>query len=309
MKILITGGNGFVGKHLAEYVISQGHTVFATYVVPTNLFDGVEWRLLNVLDLDATSDLICDIKPDVVFHLAAQSSAHISWKQPQETMSVNINGTVNLLEVIRLNVPETLVLLIGSSEEYGIIKENENPINEDQKLRPANPYAVSKLAQNHIGRVYAKAYGMKILMTRSFNHIGPGQDERFVISDFSKRIVDMEKGLVEKVLKVGNLKAKRDFSDVRDIVKAYYLIAQKGEFGKTYNVGSGYSVSIQELLDKIIQLSDVCPRIEVDPNRLRPSDVPTIQCDYTELKSDTGWTPEFTIEESLVDILEYWRSK
>ncbi|RKD32268.1 GDP-mannose 4,6-dehydratase [Thermohalobacter berrensis] len=310
MKALITGINGFVGGYLSEYLLTCNMQVFGTYLnkIDKNILGkNIKTFKLDITDKKETLEVLKKVRPDYIFHLAAQSSAAISWKKPQLTMDVNINGTINLLENIKELNLDSRILLIGSSEEYGFVKSEDIPINEDQELKPGNPYAVSKISQTMMGQVYSRAYDMDIVIVRAFNHIGPKQSPVFVASDFAKRIAEIEKGKFKPVLLVGNLEAERDFTDVRDIVKAYYLLALKGQKGEIYNVGSGKSYKIQYILDTLLSLSNVDIKIEKDPNRMRPSDVPIVQCDNTKITRLTGWEPEYSIEETLKDVLQYWR--
>ena len=222
-------------------------------------------------------------------------------------MDVNIKGTLNVLDCIRKLDFKPAILLIGSGEEYGHVKKEEIPIDEDNTLRPGNIYAVTKACQNMIGSIYAKAYGMNVMMVRAFNHIGPNQTPVFVVPDFCKQIVEIEKGFREPILRVGNLDAKRDFTDVRDVVRAYVLLIEKGTPGEIYNVGAGRSVSINEILTKILSLSITSVSVEVDPHKLRPIDVPIIEADITKLEECTGWSPNISLDTTLKETLEYWR--
>lgn len=310
MKALITGVNGFVGRYLSKYLFIQGIEIYGTYLRKANI-DTIN-KDIKVFNMDITNKdevlkVLRKVEPDYIFHLAAQSSAGLSWKEPQMTMNVNINGTINLLEGVRELRLKSRILLIGSSEEYGFVKPEDIPVNENQVLKPGNPYAISKIAQSMIGQVYSRAYDMDIVIVRAFNHIGPGQSPVFVVSDFAKRITEIEKRILEPVLLVGNLEAQRDFTDVRDIVRAYYQLALKGKKGEIYNVGTGNSYKIQYILDVLLSLSDAKIEVKTDPNRMRPSDVPIIQCDNTKLVNLTLWKPKYTIEETLKDVLNYWR--
>ncbi|TDX59250.1 GDP-mannose 4,6-dehydratase [Orenia marismortui] len=310
MKALITGIDGFVGRYLVKYLLLNNIEVYGTYLdrIDKNEFAN-ELKLLqmDISNKERVGSILEEVNPDYIIHLAAQSSASISWENPQLTMGVNVNGTINLLEGIRELDLDPRVLLVGSSEEYGFIKSEDIPVNEAQDLRPGNPYAVSKIAQTKIGEVYARAYNLDIIMVRAFNHIGPKQRPTFVASDFAKRIAEIEQGIIDPVLMVGNLDAKRDFTDVRDIVKAYYLLLKEGIQGELYNVGSGNSYAIQYILDTLLSLADVEIEIKTDPSRMRPSDVPIVECDNSKLVKLTEWKANYTIEETLEDVLNYWR--
>lgn len=310
-KALIIGAAGFVGNYLIDHI--QRNCIWSITVTKMKhemvSWTGVDVRNLDILDFDEVKALIDDVHPDYIFHLAAQSSVALSWKNPGLTVDVNIKGSLNVLDSIReLNLNPS-VLLIGSGEEYGHVKENENPIDEDNTLRPGNIYAVTKACQNMIGSIYASAYGMNVMMVRAFNHIGPNQMPVFVVSDFCKQIVEIENNLRKPIIQVGNLSACRDFTDVRDVVRAYVLLAEKGASGETYNVGTGGAISINDILNKIIEFSKVPVIVEVDPQKLRPLDVPIIEADITKLKKCTGWIPEISLETTLQETLEYWRKE
>lgn len=309
-KALITGIEGFVGGYLTEELINNGIKVYGTYfdesIIEDKLRKKAELQYMDITNFEQVEEVIDTIDPDYIFHLAAQSSAAISWKNPQTTMTINVNGTINLLEVVRKNKIKTRILLIGSSEEYGIVKPEEIPISEEQKLRPGNPYSVSKITQEKLAELYIKAYDMDIVMTRSFNHTGPGQRDTFVVSDFAKRIAQIENGLMEPILKVGNLEAERDFSDVRDVVRAYYHIVLKGENGQVYNVGSGSSFSIKKILDWMLDNTSSKISIIKDSKRMRPSDNPIIKCDNHKL-INLGWDSKFDIYKTIIETMDYWR--
>lgn len=304
MKALITGINGFVGKHLKIELIKNGYEVIGVGLTAKNDGD----IALNILDYDMVLNVISEVKPDVIFHLAGQPSVAKSWNIPQYTIELNVNGALNILEAVRNNKFNTKIVLVGSSDQYGNVSIDQLPINEKTEQFPATPYAVSKRAQEDIGKVYYNAYHMNIYMTRSFNHIGIGQSLGFVIPDLAHSIVDIELGLKDKMT-VGNVESYRDFSDVRDIVRAYRLIAEKGIIGNVYNVGSGKIYQIKELLDILIKNAKKPIKIEYSKSLFRVTDTPIIQCDYTKLKNDTGWQPEIQIEVALSQMLDYYREQ
>lgn len=250
MKALVVGGGGFVGPYLVRHLKNElGYEVTVTKTEKETLaMDGAVVKNLDILDKNQISELLNEEKPDYLFHLAAQSSVAYSWKNPTLTVDVNIKGCVNLLEAVKDADKKPRVLLIGSGEEYGHIKKDECPIIEDNVLRPGNIYAATKSCQNMLGKIYSDAYGLDIMMVRAFNHIGPNQTPVFVVADFCKQVADIEKGKQEPVIYVGNLSAKRDFTDVRDVVKAYALLVKGGKRGETYNVGRGHAVAIEDIL-------------------------------------------------------------
>ncbi len=316
MRVLITGITGFVGSHLAEYALARGDVeVFGT-VRWRSRMDNINGILgdIDLIDCDlrdpsATRKCLEQVRPDYIFHLAAQSYVPASWSAPSETLTTNILAELNLLEAIRDLGLETRIQVAGSSEEYGLVLEDEVPIGEDNPLRPLSPYAVSKVAQDFLAWQYNQSYGIFAVRTRAFNHTGPRRGQVFVTSDFSRQIAMIEKGLKEPVIEVGNLEARRDFSDARDVVRAYWLSLEKGEPGDVYNIGSGSAVTIQEMLDMLLSMTD--DRIEVMPvpERMRPSDVLILLSDNTKFHAQTGWKTEIPLEKTLQDLLDYWRDR
>ena len=309
MKALIIGAAGFVGKYLLAH-LSETYSwqLYATKLPQERiLFDNATVIDLNILDKD---DIVCalkEIQPDYIFHLAAQSSVAVSWKKPALTADINIKGCLNLLDAIREANIAPRVLLIGSGEEYGHISSDNIPVSENTLPKPGNIYAATKVCQNMIGAIYAQAYHMSIMMVRAFNHIGPEQAPAFVVSDFCKQVAEIEKGNTAPVIRVGNLSARRDFTDVRDVVRAYGLLIQHGQSGETYNIGSGHAIAIQELLDRILQLSSCQITVETDPDKLRPVDIPIIEADISKLQSCIEWKPEIPLDQTLLETLNYWR--
>lgn len=317
MRILITGITGFVGSHLAEYALDnkEGVEVFGTVRWRSRMdnVEGIEDRI-HLLDCDlrdnvAVKNTLEEVRPDYIFHLAAQSFVPTSWKAPAETLTTNILSELNLLESIRDLGLDTRIQIAGSSEEYGLVYEDEAPIKEDNPLRPLSPYAVSKVAQDYLAYQYNQSYGIFAVRTRAFNHTGPRRGQVFVTSDFSRQVALIEKGKKEPVIEVGNLEARRDFSDVRDIVRGYWLSLEKGEPGEVYNLGSGKAITIQELLDLILSMSNVEIEVRQMPERMRPSDVELLLCDYGKFNAATGWKPEIPFETTVGDLLDYWRER
>lgn len=310
MKALIIGGAGFVGNYLLQHLESEYDWALSVTKMPAETMDidFADVYDLDILDKSAIVHLLNEVKPDYIFHLAAQSSVGLSWKKPVLTVDVNINGCINLLDAVRELDYNPRILLIGSGEEYGRIKPCETPIKEDNKTRPGNIYAATKACQNMIGHIYASAYDMDIIMVRAFNHIGPNQAPLFVVADFCKQVAQIENNLKEPVIKVGNLSAMRDFTDVRDVVRAYPLLIQQGVSGETYNIGSGKAYSIEDILKLILSFSTTSIRIEIDPQKLRPVDIPIIEADVHKLTDCINWTNTISLEKSLEETLNYWRN-
>jgi GDP-4-dehydro-6-deoxy-D-mannose reductase len=317
MRVLITGITGFVGSHLAEYVLSQGAEVFGSsrWRSKTENIEHIRDKITlvdcDLRDLSSVHYLLEVSSPDRIYHLAAQSFVHASWHTPAETLNTNTISQVNLLEAIharRGNPPRFLV--IGSSEEYGLVYEDELPIEETNPLRPLSPYAVSKVAQDLMGYQYFKSYGLPIVRARAFNHEGPRRGDVFVTSNFARQIAEIETSRRKAEIFVGNLKARRDYTDVRDIVRGYWLLLEGGEPGEVYNLCSGRAWAIQDLLNFLLAESRV-PSINVkeDPARFRPSDVPVLVGDATKIRKAVGWSAEIPFERTLRDLLEYWRAR
>ncbi len=346
MKVVITGVTGFAGSHLAEYALTLGGVeVFGTYRWRSRMdhlqdlnragklnfiSEGVGHSLdkdtlsgaiihkaksdaLNLLPADlndpnSIARVIGAIGPDRVFHLAAHSFVPTSWTAPEETLRVNVIGQTHLLEAVVQAGLDARIHIAGSSEQYGQVFENEVPIRETNPLRPLSPYAVSKVAQEIMAVQYFRTYGLHTVVTRSFNHSGPRRGEFFATSSFAKQIAEIEKGLRAPVVNVGDLTSQRDWSDVRDIVRAYWLSLETGVAGEVYNVGSGTARSLQEMLDTLLSLSGHEVAVERDPSRMRPSDVRLLHCDYSKFNQATGWNPTIPFEQTMHDLLNYWRS-
>jgi GDP-4-dehydro-6-deoxy-D-mannose reductase len=251
--------------------------------------------------------MVAEVRPQYVFHLAAQSNVQTAFKDPEGTLMTNVVGQLHLLNALREHASDARIVVVCSSEEYGLVRPEEIPIDEDTPFRPNNPYAVSKVAQDALAIQHYLSWGQKTIRVRPFNHIGPGQREHFVTSAFARQVALIEAGLQEPVIWVGNLEAERDFTDVRDTVRAYHLAAVKGEPGEVYNIGSGRGYKMQWVLDTLIGMGHVTVEIKQDPARMRPSDIPRLVCDPGKFRALTGWEPEIPIEETLRDILEYWR--
>ena len=303
MKALITGSEGFVGRYLREELEANGYEVTGL-----DLVAGDKTLAVDLLDAGQTNQAVRNERPDMIFHLAGQANVFKSWKIPAKTMEINVIAAINLLEAVRAYCPDAAVVLVGSSDAYGNLLELGVSVSEETPMRPMNPYAISKVTQENIGKAYAKAYGLKICMTRSFNHGGAGQKPGFMIPDFASGIARIERGEARELM-VGNLASRRDFTHVKDIVRAYRLIAEKGRAGEVYNVGSGATWSAQEILDMLCAMAKCPVAVRQDPSRMRPSDTPVICCDHTKLTKDTGWEPELPLEAILADTLDYYRKK
>jgi len=318
MNILITGITGFAGSHLAEYILAHHPGVKVHGIVRwrsrmDNIIHLVRAGKItlheaDLKDMGSLRKTIAAVVPDRVFHLAAQSFVPASWKLPAETFMINAVGQVNLFEAILAEELEPRIQIAGSSEEYGMVLPNEIPMKETNLLRPLSPYAVSKVAQDLLGYQYWQSYRLHIVRTRGFNHTGPRRGEVFVTSNFARQIAMIEKGLVPPVIHVGNLDAKRDFSDVRDTVRGYWLALEKGEPGEVYNIGTGKAISMKDMLDMLLSLSPAKVEIRVDPDRLRPSDVQILCADVAKFKAATGWIPKIPFEKTMKDLLDYWRA-
>ena len=317
MKVLITGITGFAGSHLADHLLAtQPDAEVAGLYRWRSRTENVEHLVgrvrmveCDIRDATATREAIEAFRPDYIFHLAAQSFVPSSWRAPQETLSTNLLGQLNVFEAVRKSGLECRIQIAGSSEEYGLVHESELPITEDQPLRPLSPYAVSKVGQDALAYQYFMSYGMPIIRTRGFNHTGPRRPSVFVCSDFARQVVEIERGLRAPSLRVGNLDARRDFTDVRDTVRGYWLALTKGKPGEVYNVATGRSWAIREVLDMLVDFAGVKVEIGEDPERLRPSDVPRLEGDATRLREATGWAPTIPFEQTLRDLLDYWRER
>jgi GDP-4-dehydro-6-deoxy-D-mannose reductase len=315
MRALVTGAAGFVGRHLVEHLLSEGDEVLGL-VHPSDhargtLRAGVEERVVDILDDAALERVLFDFSPEVVFHLAAFSNPEGSWREARLTLETNILGAHNVLaaSASAATGKAPRVLLVGSAQQYGHVPEDEQPIREDRELGPLTPYAVSKASQELLGQRAYRSEGLPVVLTRSFNHTGPGQADGYVCSSFARQVAEIEKGIREPVIRVGNLAARRDFADVRDVASAYRLLVERGRPGRAYNVCSGEAVSIQEVLDRLVGLSRVEVRVVIDPDRYHALDAPLIVGDPARLREETGFSPRFKLRDTLRDLLEDWRAK
>jgi len=314
VRALITGVSGFVGSHLAEYLLyNTDWRVAGTVYGPVNnvahLKDQVAIYPAELSQRKVVTDLLQETRPNYVFHLAAQPSAALSRRDPWFTLENNIRVQLNILDVVAELDLESRVLVVGSSEEYGRVRPDDLPIDEDTPLRPMTPYAVSKIAQDYLGLQYYLSHGVATIRVRPFNHMGPRQSKGFVAPDFASQIAEIEAGLHPPEVSVGALDVSRDLSDVRDIVRGYYLALTQGEPGEVYNLGAEREHTTRALLQALISLTKLDVRIVQDPERLRPSDVPRVVADCRKLRARTGWRAEIPFEQSLRDLLDYWRGQ
>jgi GDP-4-dehydro-6-deoxy-D-mannose reductase len=304
-----------VGGHLVDFLHEEHPEVEVHGVVLPR--GGVSWRAAggarvveaDLTDPAAAAAVVEEVRPERIIHLAGQASVHQSWLDPAGTLRTNVLGVVHLLDAVRGRGLRPPVLVVGSAEEYGPVAPEELPIREETPLRPASPYAVSKVAQGALALLYGPAGGLRVVLTRTFHHTGPGRGEAFAESSFARQLADIEAGRQPSVLKVGNLEAVRDFADVRDVVRAYWMLLEKGAGGAAYNVCTGRGRRIRDLLGILLAASRARVEVRVDPERLRPSDVPAQVGDPSRLRAATGWEPRIPLERTLVDLLDDWRAR
>ncbi|MBI5574313.1 MAG: GDP-mannose 4,6-dehydratase [Elusimicrobia bacterium] len=315
MKVLITGITGFAGSHLSEFLLSKKYEVHGIerWRSKTENIDSFKDKIVlhecDIKDYHSVKKVIESVLPEKIFHLAAQSFVPTSWNAPSETITTNIIGELNIFEAVKELKINPWIQIACSSEEYGMVYENEVPIKETNPLRPLSPYGVSKVAQDLLGYQYHQSHNLNIVRTRTFNHEGPRRGEVFVTSNFAKQIADIEKKKKPPVLYVGNLDARRDYTDVRDIVRAYWLATEKCVAGEVYNICSGRDWKIKDMLNYLLSLSKIKVEVKQDPARMRPSDVQILLGDCTKFTKQTGWKPEIPFEKTLEDLLNYWRER
>jgi len=319
-KILITGISGFVGGHFVHHLtthrrdleihgISRSRPAWDFVNIPPQLLNGHHFHQADLNDIPRIKLLIEDIQPDYILHLAAQSSVAESWKTPVFSFLNNTNIFLNIIDTVRLNDNAARVLSIGSSEQYGIVSEQDLPISEDRPQSPENPYAVARVAQEQLARIYAKGYNLDICCTRSFNHCGPGQTDRFVVSAIVKQFVQVARGIQKPVITIGNGDIVRDFVDVHDVIGAYDLLLSKGKKGEVYNICSGQGRAIRDIVRTMSEILGIQVDVHQEQAQIRPIDNPRIIGSYKKIKQDLGWEPTISFEQSLKSIFTYWDHK
>ena len=305
-RVLIFGAGGFVGSYLCKEFLNNGYKVSGTdkgegSALPSE----VDFYKTDLMQADEVKKLIGQIQPDIIVNLAAISSVGASWNMPQTTMAINVIGALNIMEAARKSEQKPRILFVGSSEEYVI---SENPLDENTQLNANNPYGISKVTQEQLAKLYREQYGLKIYCVRPFNHTGIGQRDTFVLPSFCKQVAEIDKSGKDGKIQVGNLKVKRDFSHVKDVVRAYRMIVESDNCNQIYNVGSGNAYSLEDMLTYIIGLSDQNIEIEVDQNRIRPTDQPVIRCDRSLIGKELGWEPQYNVYDALREMYESYRN-
>ena len=304
-RVLIFGAGGFVGSYLCKEFLNNGYKVSGTdkgegSALPSE----VDFYKIDLMQADEVEKLIGQIQPDIIVNLAAISSVGASWNMPQATMAINVIGALNIMEAARKSEQKPRILFVGSSEEYVI---SENPLDENTQLNANNPYGISKVTQEQFAKLYREQYGLKIYCVRPFNHTGIGQRDSFVLPSFCKQVAEIDKSGKDGKIQVGNLKVKRDFSHVKDVVRAYRMIVESDNCNQIYNVGSGNAYSLEDMLTYIIGLSDQNIEIEVDQNRIRPTDQPVICCDRSLIGKELGWKPQYDVYDALKEMFDYYK--
>jgi GDP-4-dehydro-6-deoxy-D-mannose reductase len=313
-KALITGITGFAGGHLAAHLLARGDVevcgvAHAMGYGVEHLGRPVPVVIADLRDERVVEEVMREAEPDHIYHLAAQAYVPASWRAPWETFENNVRPELNMLELMVREGMEARLLVVASNEVYGAVTADRLPVDEGAALEPVNPYGVSKVVQDLLARQYYLSHGVDVIRARAFNHVGPRQSPAFVAANFARQIAEAEAGLREGVVRVGNLEAERDFTDVEDVVRAYALLMERGRSGEAYNIGSGRPRRVGSLLESLLKLSEVQVRVEVDAGRMRPSDTPVMYADIGKLREDTGWEPRVAFEESLCRVLGYWREE
>lgn len=313
MRALITGITGFAGGHLAQILLDRGDEVYGVARdlghSLNHLTQKIEPVIKDLQEAPVVEQMLVDVRPDAIYHLAGQAFVPTAWADPWDTFKNNVRPQLNILQAMIRQELKARLLIVASNEVYGHVSSDKLPVSEDTMMRPDNPYGVSKVAQDTLALQYFLSHGVDVLRVRAFNHIGPRQSPVFVSASFAKQIAEIEAGLKEPVLHVGNLEAQRDFTDVVDVMRAYALLVDHGQPGEAYNVGTGRAHSIQYLLNVLLSHTTADIKVEQDPARMRPSDVPVVYADNSKLRACTGWKPTVSFEESLRRVLDYWREE
>jgi len=309
-KILITGSEGFAGQHLIDELVKSGYEVYGTTFSQSSNQNKIKTFVCDIESQSEISPIIDSLKPNAIVHLAGQPKPGLSFNIPQKTFLVNTIGTINLLESIR-SIPDyhPKILLVGTSEEHGIVSPKDLPITEDTPLNPINPYAISKTANWYLTKEYVRSFNFDIVYLTPFTHTGPGQMPGFLSPDVASQIVEIEKGLKEPILHTGDLSSKRDIGDVRDVVRAYRLLLEKGKTGERYIISTGKSVPVKQIVEKLISLSKIKIELKVDNTKTRPTDIPDLIGDHSKLTQTTGWQPTISLDQTLQDLLNWYRQK
>lgn len=310
MRILVTGGTGFVGRHLLRRLGQRKHTIFATYLVApaSEMPAEVELLACDMRERNQVAEVLRHAQPQHIYHLAGLSSVTKSFAESRQVWNTNLWGAMNLLDAVRDTVPKARILLVGSGQCYGKVPSKRLPVCEDEAMAPDNPYAASKASADLLGYQYFRSWNVHVVRARPFNHTGPGQEPQFVCSDLARQVAEIELGLRSPLLRVGNTRVQRDFADVRDVVRAYELLLERGEPGAAYNVASGRSVSVAQI---VRQLRGFCERpfqVEVQQNRLRVGEAQRLYGSNRKLRRDTGWKPQYSLSHTLKDLYAYWRA-
>ncbi|MDD4849680.1 MAG: GDP-mannose 4,6-dehydratase [Gemmiger sp.] len=315
MKTLIIGGTSLFGQYLAERLTAAGEALAATKLPTEKLPENLEgnqkiaWSDVDIMDPLTIVEVLKKVRPQVIYNFAVQNSVSYAWRNPGATVDVNVIGALNLLDAVRQLDYKPTVLLAGSGEEYGRMPFSAMPQGEDKKPNPGNIFAASKVCQTMMAQIYCRAYGMQLILVRTFNETGPGQSGRFVVSNFCRQFARIEKKQAEPVLQVGNLAIQRDFTDVRDLVRAFALLAEKGRPGEIYNAGRGQATPIAKVLDILQERTGITVQVEAMGDRIRPVDTPIFEADVTKIYNDTGWKAEIPLEQTVQDMLDYWRAR
>jgi len=313
LKVFISGATGFVGCHLIDFLSLAEYEIYGTsFPDKPEEEDHYRGKNISYLDIRSEQEVFETIKrtqPDWIFHLAAISNVRHSWERRRETLETNLMGTFYLFEAVRKFVPRARFLFVSSSDVYGILVPTEKALKEEDSFHVVNPYAFTKVSGEILSKFYAEIENLDIVIARSFPHTGPGQSPDFVCSDWALQIARIEKGLAKPVIEVGNISVERDFTDVRDVVRAYALLMEKGRRGEVYNVCSGKAVPLREILDLLLSFSSQKIEVQVDSRKLRKADIPLLLGDNKKIKEETSWEPAISLKQSLRDLLEYWRKK